>query len=153
MAGPMLLRSLFFSTSRKSLSSHLPPLPRLYRRFSSGPTATTSTDPSAHLDPGRLRNVAVIAHVDHGKTTLMDQQLRHLERERGITIASKVTSISWKENELNMVDTPGHADFGGEPRRSGKLKNLLESLEKPSSTCICNLVFSRSRNEEDDWAC
>ncbi|KAK8492122.1 hypothetical protein V6N11_082279 [Hibiscus sabdariffa] len=129
MAGPMLLRSLFSTTSRKSVSSHLPPLPRLYRRFSSGHAAAASTDPSAYLDPGRLRNVAVIAHVDHGKTTLMDRLLRQcgadipheramdsisLERERGITIASKVTSISWKENELNMVDTPGHADFGGE---------------------------------------
>ncbi|KAF2295047.1 hypothetical protein GH714_031239 [Hevea brasiliensis] len=84
------------------------------------------------LGPQRLRNVAVIAHVDHGKTTLMDRLLRQcgadipheramdsisLERERGITIASKVTSISWKENELNMVDTPGHADFGGEVER------------------------------------
>ncbi|KAL4369684.1 hypothetical protein GQ457_05G016150 [Hibiscus cannabinus] len=132
MAGPLLLRSLFSSTSRKSVSSHLPPLPRLYRRFSSGPAAAASTDQSAYLDPGRLRNVAVIAHVDHGKTTLMDRLLRQcgadipheramdsisLERERGITIASKVTSISWKENELNMVDTPGHADFGGEVER------------------------------------
>lgn len=81
------------------------------------------------VDPSQLRNVAVIAHVDHGKTTLMDRLLRQcgadipheraldsisLERERGITISSKVTSISWKDNELNMVDTPGHADFGGE---------------------------------------
>ncbi|KAK9131950.1 hypothetical protein Scep_011478 [Stephania cephalantha] len=88
--------------------------------------------PGRSLDPSRLRNVAVIAHVDHGKTTLMDRLLRQcgadipheramdsisLERERGITIASKVTSISWKENELNMVDTPGHADFGGEVER------------------------------------
>jgi GTP-binding protein len=76
--------------------------------------------------------VAVIAHVDHGKTTLMDRLLRqcgadipheramdsiNLERERGITISSKVTSIFWKDNELNMVDTPGHADFGGEVER------------------------------------
>lgn len=74
----------------------------------------------------------MIAHVDHGKTTLMDRLLRQcgadlpheraldsisLERERGITISSKVTSILWKENELNMVDTPGHADFGGEVER------------------------------------
>ncbi|GAA0170962.1 translation elongation factor [Lithospermum erythrorhizon] len=84
-----------------------------------------------HYSTG-LRNVAVIAHVDHGKTTLMDRLLRQcgavipheramdsitLERERGITIASKVTSISWKDNEFNMVDTPGHADFGGEVER------------------------------------
>lgn len=89
-------------------------------------------DSSGAMDPSRIRNVAVIAHVDHGKTTLMDRLLRQcgadipheramdsisLERERGITIASKVTSLSWNETELNMVDTPGHADFGGEVER------------------------------------
>lgn len=88
--------------------------------------------PDSVVDPAKIRNVAVIAHVDHGKTTLMDRLLRqcgadvpheraldsiNLERERGITIASKVTSISWTGNELNMVDTPGHADFGGEVER------------------------------------
>lgn len=135
MAGPLLLRSLLSASTLKSFSSHLAPLPRFSRCFSSGPAsaaAAATTYPSAYLDPGRLRNVAVIAHVDHGKTTLMDRLLRQcgadipheramdsisLERERGITIASKVTSVSWKENELNMVDTPGHADFGGEVER------------------------------------
>ncbi|CAL5403764.1 unnamed protein product [Camellia sinensis] len=140
MAGP-LLRSLW-STTRKSLSSSsssLKPLDAyargtgLARAFSTAVPATAdAAAPSSALDPGRLRNVAVIAHVDHGKTTLMDRLLRQcgadipheraldsisLERERGITIASKVTSITWKENELNMVDTPGHADFGGEVER------------------------------------
>ncbi|KAG5551995.1 hypothetical protein RHGRI_010171 [Rhododendron griersonianum] len=142
MAGP-LLRSLW-STTRKSLStstyyystkSTATPKPYAYARraFSSAATAPApATAPGGALDPSRLRNVAVIAHVDHGKTTLMDRLLRQcgediaheraldsitLERERGITIASKVTSISWKENELNMVDTPGHADFGGEVER------------------------------------
>ncbi|XP_057955172.1 uncharacterized protein LOC131149100 [Malania oleifera] len=142
MAGP-LLRSLY-SATRKSLSpsSSWPslkpyPTPRaahlLPRVFSSAPsTAVAAAAPGSSLDPARLRNVAVIAHVDHGKTTLMDRLLRQcgadipheramdsisLERERGITIASKVTSISWKDNELNMVDTPGHADFGGEVER------------------------------------
>ncbi|XVF14618.1 hypothetical protein REPUB_Repub09cG0076700 [Reevesia pubescens] len=128
MAVPLLLRSL----TRKTLSSHFVRLPR---GFSTGPAsaaAAATTDPNACLEPSRLRNVAVIAHVDHGKTTLMDRLLRQcgadipheramdsisLERERGITIASKVTSIYWKENELNMVDTPGHADFGGEVER------------------------------------
>ncbi|CAA7410165.1 unnamed protein product [Spirodela intermedia] len=100
------------------------------RRFATA--AASPAAAAAALDPSRLRNVAVIAHVDHGKTTLMDRLLRqcgadipheramdsiNLERERGITIASKVTSISWKESELNMVDTPGHADFGGEVER------------------------------------
>uniref|UniRef100_A0A5B6ZQ40 Tr-type G domain-containing protein n=1 Tax=Davidia involucrata TaxID=16924 RepID=A0A5B6ZQ40_DAVIN len=141
MAGP-LLRSLW-STTRKSLSSSYHSIPStpfkpyvsaratgLVRAFSAAPA--TAASPSGALDPSQLRNVAVIAHVDHGKTTLMDRLLRQcgadipheraldsisLERERGITIASKVTSISWKENELNMVDTPGHADFGGEVER------------------------------------
>ncbi|KAH8490283.1 hypothetical protein H0E87_022717 [Populus deltoides] len=123
-----LLRSLW-STTRKPFS----PRATLFPRFLSTASATSATTaPNPSLDPSRLRNVAVIAHVDHGKTTLMDRLLRQcgadipheramdsisLERERGITIASKVTAISWKENELNMVDTPGHADFGGEVER------------------------------------
>ncbi|XP_057460490.1 uncharacterized protein LOC130750990 [Actinidia eriantha] len=141
MAGP-LLRSIW-STTRKSLSSTSTPSVhsaalKTYacaRAFSAAPAPASAADlasPGGALDPGRLRNVAVIAHVDHGKTTLMDRLLRQcgadipheraldnisLERERGITIASKVTSITWKENELNMVDTPGHADFGGEVER------------------------------------
>ncbi|KAF5744103.1 translation factor GUF1 organellar chromatophore [Tripterygium wilfordii] len=126
VAGP-LLRSLWSATTRRSSNRSFSP-----RAFSTASAVTASTAPSSFLDPSRLRNVAVIAHVDHGKTTLMDRLLRQcgadipheramdsisLERERGITIASKVTSISWKENELNMVDTPGHADFGGEVER------------------------------------
>ncbi|XP_058755948.1 uncharacterized protein LOC131629162 isoform X2 [Vicia villosa] len=127
MACPLFLRSLWSST-RKSFATSSPS-----RYFSRAATAAaSSSDPTGSLDPARLRNVAVIAHVDHGKTTLMDRLLRQcgadipheramdsisLERERGITISSKVTSIAWKENELNMVDTPGHADFGGEVER------------------------------------
>ena len=83
-----------------------------------------------------LRNIAIIAHVDHGKTTLVDRLLQQagsfrenqrvaeramdsndLERERGITILSKVTSILWHDTRINIVDTPGHADFGGEVER------------------------------------
>ena len=83
-----------------------------------------------------VRNVAIIAHVDHGKTTLVDGLLRtagtfrtgevvaeraldsnDLERERGITILSKCTSVTWKDVRINLVDTPGHADFGGEVER------------------------------------
>ncbi|MBN9009181.1 MAG: GTP-binding protein, partial [Rhizobiales bacterium] len=83
-----------------------------------------------------LRNIAIIAHVDHGKTTLIDVLLRQsgafrdnqrvaeramdsndLERERGITILAKVTSVVWKDTRINIVDTPGHADFGGEVER------------------------------------
>jgi GTP-binding protein len=83
-----------------------------------------------------LRNLAIIAHVDHGKTTLVDRLLQQsgafrenqrvaeramdsndLERERGITILAKVTSIDWHGTRINIVDTPGHADFGGEVER------------------------------------
>ena len=84
----------------------------------------------------QLRNIAIIAHVDHGKTTLVDQLLRQsgtldarkdlqervmdsnvLERERGITILAKNTAITWGDYRINIVDTPGHADFGGEVER------------------------------------
>ncbi|KAI3994880.1 hypothetical protein MKX01_037431 [Papaver californicum] len=97
------------------------------------PASSSTVDaPMNVINPNNVRNVAVIAHVDHGKTTLMDRLLKQcgadipherafdnisLERERGITISSKVTSISWKGNEVNMVDTPGYADFGGEVER------------------------------------
>ena len=83
-----------------------------------------------------LRNVAIIAHVDHGKTTLVDRLLQQsgafrenqrvveramdsndLERERGITILAKAASVVWKNTRINIVDTPGHADFGGEVER------------------------------------
>jgi len=83
-----------------------------------------------------IRNIAIIAHVDHGKTTLVDQLLRQsgafranqmvaeraldsndLERERGITILAKCTSVTWEGTRINIVDTPGHADFGGEVER------------------------------------
>src|SRR5262245_8317278 len=83
-----------------------------------------------------LRNVAIIAHVDHGKTTLVDRLLQQsgafrenqrvieraldsndLERERGITILAKATSVIWENTRINIVDTPGHADFGGEVER------------------------------------
>ena len=86
-----------------------------------------------------LRNIAIIAHVDHGKTTLVDELLKQsgafranqavaeramdsndLERERGITILAKATSVEWKTTRINIVDTPGPADFGrGQGRRQG----------------------------------
>ena len=87
-----------------------------------------------------LRNVAIIAHVDHGKTTLVDQMLKQsgtfrenqaveervmdsndIERERGITILAKNTSIKYKDVKINVIDTPGHADFGGEVERVLKM--------------------------------
>ena len=116
---------------------------RLHGRFSYGPSRTPRKGPTPDgLTPGtrhmieNLRNIAIIAHVDHGKTTLVDELLkqsgtlgeRHgavervmdsndLERERGITILSKNTAIRWGDYRINIVDTPGHADFGGEVER------------------------------------
>lgn len=88
------------------------------------------------ITPEKIRNIAIIAHVDHGKTTLVDQLLKQsetldarkavpdrvmdsndLERERGITIHAKNTAITWQDYQINIVDTPGHADFGGEVER------------------------------------
>ena len=87
-----------------------------------------------------LRNVAIIAHVDHGKTTLVDEMLKQggiyrenqetvtrvmdsgdLEKERGITILAKNTSVYYKDVKINLIDTPGHADFGGEVERILKM--------------------------------
>ena len=89
-----------------------------------------------------VRNVAIIAHVDHGKTTLVDELLKQsgvfragqdvaervmdsndIERERGITILSKNTAVMYKDTKINIVDTPGHADFGGEVERVLKMVN------------------------------
>ena len=104
--------------------------------------------------PMPIRNLAIIAHVDHGKTTLVDQLLRQsgtfranqqvaervmdsneLERERGITILSKCTSVVWKGVRLNIVDTPGHADFGGEVERILSMVDgvvvLVDAVEGP----------------------
>ena len=102
----------------------------------------------------RLRNIAIIAHVDHGKTTLVDQLLRQsgtfdaraelpervmdsndLERERGITILAKNTAINWRDYRINIVDTPGHADFGGEVERVLSMVDsvllLVDAVEGP----------------------
>ncbi|HEY6808008.1 MAG TPA: translational GTPase TypA [Gemmatimonadales bacterium] len=101
-----------------------------------------------------IRNIAIIAHVDHGKTTLVDQMLRQagvfranqqvaervmdsnpLERERGITILAKNTSVRWQDTKINIVDTPGHADFGGEVERILRMVNgfllLVDAAEGP----------------------
>lgn len=101
-----------------------------------------------------LRNIAIVAHVDHGKTTLVDQMLKQtgayrenqvaqervmdsnaLERERGITILSKNTAVTFKNTKINIIDTPGHADFGGEVERVLKMVDgvilLVDSAEGP----------------------
>jgi GTP-binding protein len=102
----------------------------------------------------QIRNIAIIAHVDHGKTTLVDQLLRQsgtfrenekvaervmdsndLERERGITIMAKNCAVNWKDTHINIVDTPGHADFGGEVERALSMVDgvvlLIDAVEGP----------------------
>ena len=106
------------------------------------------------MDKAHLRNVAIIAHVDHGKTTLVDEMLKQsgvfrdnqevatcvmdsgdLERERGITILAKNTAVRYGQYKINIVDTPGHADFGGEVERILKMVNgvilLVDAAEGP----------------------
>src|SRR2546430_6081821 len=102
----------------------------------------------------QIRNIAIIAHVDHGKTTLVDFMLRQtsvfrsneamvervmdsndLEREKGITILAKNTSVTYRGHQINIVDTPGHADFGGEVERGLRLVDgvllLVDAAEGP----------------------
>jgi GTP-binding protein len=106
--------------------------------------------------PSKIRNIAIIAHVDHGKTTLVDSLLRasgnfrenqaiaeramdsmDLEKEKGITIKAKNTSVHWGENIINIVDTPGHADFGGEVERVMKMVDgvmlVVDAYEGPQA--------------------
>ena len=100
----------------------------------------------------KLRNIAIIAHVDHGKTTMVDKMIlagnllrepsktgdlvldnNDLERERGITILSKNVSVVYKDYKINIIDTPGHADFGGE----------VERVLNSATECFCWLMPSR----------
>src|SRR5262245_20651885 len=106
------------------------------------------------IAPSQIRNIAIVAHVDHGKTTLVDMMLRQtgvfraneelvdrvmdsndLERERGITILAKNTSVRFDDYKINIVDTPGHADFGGEVERTLMLADaallLVDAAEGP----------------------
>src|SRR3954463_9267324 len=106
------------------------------------------------MEPAPLRNIALVAHVDHGKTTLVDTILRQTgtfeahkalvdrvmdsndqERERGITILAKSASVHWKGVKINLVDTPGHSDFGGEVERALAMVDgvllLVDAAEGP----------------------
>ncbi|GFP89695.1 GTP-binding protein typa/bipa homolog [Phtheirospermum japonicum] len=107
-------------------------------------TDTTTEKKSQLIRRNDVRNIAIVAHVDHGKTTLVDSMLKQakvfrdnqfvqerimdsndLERERGITILSKNTSITYKDTKINIIDTPGHSDFGGEVER---ILNMVEGV-------------------------
>lgn len=108
----------------------------------------------------KIRNIAIIAHVDHGKTTLVDQLLRQsgvfraneqvqdrvmdsndIERERGITILSKNTSVNYNGYRINIVDTPGHADFGGEVERILKMVDGVLLLVDAFEGCMPQTRF------------
>ena len=111
-----------------------------------------------------VRNIAIIAHVDHGKTTLVDQLLKQsgifrenehvderamdsndLERERGITILAKNTAIDYKGTRINILDTPGHADFGGEVERIMKMVDgVVLWLTHMKVQCLKLVLFLKS---------
>ena len=119
----------------------------------------------------KLRNIAIIAHVDHGKTTLIDKLIEHsdtfddrfqvkermmdsndLEKERGITIFSKNTTIKWQDYIINIVDTPGHADFGGEVERVLSMVDgvllIVDSVDgpMPQTRFVTKKAFAKNLN-------
>ena len=120
------------------------------------------------MDVQKIRNIAIIAHVDHGKTTLVDKLLRQsgtldrtelgqervmdsnaIEKERGITILSKNTAINWNGYRINIVDTPGHADFGGEVERVMSMVDsvllLVDAVDgpMPQTRFVTQKAFAR----------
>ena len=116
------------------------------------------------LNQSKIRNIAIIAHVDHGKTTLVDQMLRQsgtfranetvvervmdsndLEREKGITILAKNTSIDYDDCRINIVDTPGHADFGGEVERIMKMVDGVLLVVDAYEGCMPQTRFVLSK--------
>lgn len=115
-------------------------------------------------DRNNIRNIAIIAHVDHGKTTLVDKLLQQsgiyrdnetvqervmdnndLERERGITILAKNTAITYKDYLINIVDTPGHADFGGEVERIMKMVDGVLLVVDAYEGCMPQTKFVLSK--------
>ena len=138
-------------------STHVAEVPRSWSSFASGTGGFTGRRPCLRPRPELImqtRNIAIIAHVDHGKTTLVDKMLRQagvfrdnqeveervmdsnpLEKERGITILAKNTAVEWRGVKINIVDTPGHADFGGEVERILRMVDgvllLVDAVEGP----------------------
>src|SRR2546429_6017734 len=112
------------------------------------------------METSKIRNIAIIAHVDHGKTTLVDAMLKQagtyreneqivervmdsmdLEKERGITIMAKNTSVRYGDYKINIVDTPGHADFGGEGERVLKMVDGVMLLVDAAEGCLPQTRF------------
>ena len=123
------------------------------------------------MSVANLRNIAIIAHVDHGKTTLVDKLLQQSgtldrknmdserimdsndqEKERGITITAKNTSINWNDHLINIVDTPGHADFGGEVERALSMVDsvllLVDAVDgpMPQTRFVTQKAFEKGLN-------
>lgn len=142
----LLRRSLSSLSLSKRLCNSCPArsLPSSVKCSVSEATDTTTTKKTGLMRRGDIRNIAIVAHVDHGKTTLVDAMLKQakvfrdnqvvqerimdsndLERERGITILSKNTSITYKNTKINIIDNPGHSDFGGEVER---ILNMVEGI-------------------------
>ncbi|KAK0595294.1 hypothetical protein LWI29_005407 [Acer saccharum] len=138
-SSPIITTSLKFRQKRNATRCRRPV------KCSISQAAQTATEKKSQLMRRRdIRNIAIIAHVDHGKTTLVDSMLKqakvfrdnqsvqerimdsnNLEHERGITILSKNTSITFKDTKINIIDTPGHSDFGGEVER---ILNMVEGV-------------------------
>lgn len=145
---PIFKKHLFGTTLPCCLSAKLPlklnPIPTSIKCAVSEATQAPSEKKSQLMRRSDIRNIAIVAHVDHGKTTLVDSMLKQakvfrdnqfvqerimdsndIERERGITILSKNTSITYKDTKINIIDTPGHSDFGGEVER---ILNMVEGV-------------------------
>lgn len=153
-----LRRSSLSTLARRMQRLHLQQTPQTLRR-----ALSSAADPTA-MRAELIRNVAIVAHVDHGKTTLVDQLLKHggntlteervmdsidLERERGITIMSKTTRVEYAGHVLNIVDTPGHSDFGGEVERILSMVDgvvlVVDATEGPMSQT--KFVLTKALNQ------
>src|ERR1044071_5442448 len=121
-----------------------------------------------HMETSKIRNIAIIAHVDHGKTTLVDAMLKQagtfreneqvvdrvmdsmdLERERGITIMAKNTAVRYGDYKINIVDTPGHADFGGEVERVLKMVDGVMLLVDAAEGCLPAIAVVNKIDRQD----
>ncbi|KAK4338867.1 hypothetical protein RND71_040329 [Anisodus tanguticus] len=145
LSTPFLLKKHLFGTTLPCLSTKVPlKLCSLPTSIKCAVTEAPSEKKSQLMRRSDIRNIAIVAHVDHGKTTLVDSMLKQakvfrdnqfvqerimdsndIERERGITILSKNTSITYKDTKVNIIDTPGHSDFGGEVER---ILNMVEGV-------------------------
>ena len=121
----------------------------------------------------KIRNIAIIAHVDHGKTTLVDKMLlagklfregqaepdqfmdnNDLERERGITILAKNVSINYKGYKINIIDTPGHADFGGEVERVLNMRMVVCCWStRLKGRCLRLVLYYKKQSSWDETDC